>query len=100
MHHQVRITDQALVAAAKLSERYIRAIGRRNPDAAIDLLDEACAAVRVALDSQPEVIDQLNRKKTRLQIEQEAIKREIAAFPKNEQLKARMKEIETELVAL
>lgn len=56
-HHQVRITDHALIAAAKLSERYIRSMGRRNPDAAIDLLDEACASVRVALDSQPEVLD-------------------------------------------
>jgi len=40
-----------LISAAKLAERYIRATGRRNPDAAIDLLDEACASVRVALDS-------------------------------------------------
>jgi ATP-dependent Clp protease ATP-binding subunit ClpB len=55
-----------LISAAKLAERYIRSMGRKNPDAAIDLLDEACASVRVALDSQPEVLDQMNRKKTRL----------------------------------
>lgn len=58
-HHQLQITDGALIAAARLAERYIRASGRRNPDAALDLLDEACAAVRVALDSQPEILDKL-----------------------------------------
>lgn len=56
-HHGVTIEDDALVAAAKLAARYLRPTGRRNPDAALDLLDEACAALRVSLDSQPEIID-------------------------------------------
>lgn len=98
-HHQVTITDEALVAAAKLAQRYIRAIGRRNPDAAIDLLDEACASVRVSLDSQPEELDKLSRKKTRLEIELESIKREYNSS-KTEELKKRISDIETELVSL
>lgn len=56
-HHGVAIEDEALIAAAKLAARYLRPIGRRNPDAALDLIDEACAALRVSLDSQPEIID-------------------------------------------
>jgi len=66
-HHGVRITDQALVSAAELSGRYIS--GRFLPDKAIDLMDEACANIRVQLDSQPEVIDQLSRKLLRLDVE-------------------------------
>ena len=58
-HHGVRIMDRALVVAAQLSDRYIT--GRRLPDKAIDLMDEACANVRVALDSQPEEIDALEQ---------------------------------------
>lgn len=50
-HHGVAIEDGALVSAAKLAERYLRPMGRRNPDAALDLLDEACASLRVSLDS-------------------------------------------------
>jgi ATP-dependent Clp protease ATP-binding subunit ClpB len=92
----VHITDQALITAAKLAERYIRATGRHNPDAAIDLLDEACASVRVSLDSQPEVLDKLNRKKTRLEIELESIKREQEAF-KNKEMNARVEQIQKEL---
>lgn len=64
-------------------------MGRRNPDAAIDLLDEACASVRVALDSQPEVLDQLNRKKTRIEIELNSVKKEYEAF-KTEDLHKRI----------
>merc|ERR1712188_159756 len=73
-HHGVTIQDAALVAAAKLSHRYIS--GRFLPDKAIDLVDEACANVRVQLDSRPEQIDVLERQKMQLEIELSALKRE------------------------
>jgi ATP-dependent Clp protease ATP-binding subunit ClpB len=73
-HHAVRITDQALVAAAELSSRYI--MGRFLPDKAIDLIDEACANVRVQLDSHPEAVDNLIRKISRLELEEAMLKTE------------------------
>jgi ATP-dependent Clp protease ATP-binding subunit ClpB len=74
IHHGVRVTDGALVAAAKLSARYISQ--RKLPDKAIDLVDEACANQRVQLDSQPEAIDQLERHKLQLEVEETALKKE------------------------
>ncbi|KAK9684498.1 hypothetical protein RND81_10G214200 [Saponaria officinalis] len=73
-HHGVRIQDRALVIAAQLSARYIT--GRHLPDKAIDLVDEACANVRVQLDSQPEEIDNLERKRMQLEIELHALEKE------------------------
>jgi len=73
-HHGVRIQDAALVAAAQLSARYIT--NRFLPDKAIDLIDEACASTRVQLDSQPEAIDMLERRKLQLEIEATALMRE------------------------
>lgn len=73
-HHGVRIKDNALVLAAQLAHRYIT--NRFLPDKAIDLVDEACANTRVALDSQPEIIDQLQRKHLRLEIEATALAKE------------------------
>ncbi|CAI5929116.1 unnamed protein product [Closterium sp. NIES-64] len=73
-HHGVRIQDRALVVAAQLSGRYIT--GRRLPDKAIDLVDEACANVRVTLDSQPEEIDALERKRIQLEVELHALEKE------------------------
>jgi ATP-dependent Clp protease ATP-binding subunit ClpB len=73
-HHGVRIQDQALVAAATLSHRYIT--DRFLPDKAIDLVDEAASRVRVQIDSMPEELDQLERKRTQLEIEREALKKE------------------------
>jgi len=73
-HHGIRITDGALVLSAKLSDRYIT--NRFLPDKAIDLLDEACANVRVQLDSQPEEIDKLERNLLQLQVEEQALKNE------------------------
>ena len=73
-HHGVRIMDRALVVAAQLSDRYIT--GRRLPDKAIDLMDEACANVRVALDSQPEEIDALERRRIQLEVELHALEKE------------------------
>lgn len=73
-HHGVRISDAALVAAAELSDKYITA--RFNPDKSIDLIDEASATKRTALDSRPEKIDQLERRILQLEIEATALKRE------------------------
>jgi ATP-dependent Clp protease ATP-binding subunit ClpB len=73
-HHGVRITDGALISAARLSDRYITT--RQLPDKAIDLVDEACASIRVQLDSQPEVIDNLERRILQLQVEETALKQE------------------------
>lgn len=73
-HHGVRISDAALVAAAELSDKYIT--GRFNPDKSIDLIDEASATKRTALDSRPEKIDQLERRILQLEIEATALKRE------------------------
>ena len=73
-HHGVRIADVALVHAAQLADRYIG--NRFLPDKAIDLIDEACAQVRVQLDSQPEAIDQLERHKLRLEVEATALEAE------------------------
>eukprot|EP01103_Thecamoeba_quadrilineata_P017599 TRINITY_DN6312_c0_g1_i1.p1 TRINITY_DN6312_c0_g1~~TRINITY_DN6312_c0_g1_i1.p1 ORF type:complete len:887 (-),score=256.91 TRINITY_DN6312_c0_g1_i1:221-2881(-) len=73
-HHGVRIADGALVAAAQLAKRYITQ--RFLPDKAIDLIDEACANVRVQLDSQPEFIDQLERRKLQLEVESTALEKE------------------------
>jgi ATP-dependent Clp protease ATP-binding subunit ClpB len=70
-HHGIRLLDAALVAAAQMSDRYIT--GRFNPDKSIDLIDEACAKARVQLDSQPEQIDALERKRLRLDIEATAL---------------------------
>jgi len=74
LHHGVRITDSALVAAATLSNRYIT--DRFLPDKAIDLVDEAAARLRMQVDSKPEDLDSLDREIIRLRIEQEALRRE------------------------
>ena len=74
VHHGVRITDSAIVAAATLSHRYIT--DRFLPDKAIDLMDEAAARLRMAVDSKPEEIDELDRRIVQLRIEREALKKE------------------------
>ncbi|CAM8985190.1 hypothetical protein QQ045_007451 [Rhodiola kirilowii] len=89
-HHGVRIQDRALVMAAQLSARYIT--GRHLPDKAIDLVDEACANVRVQLDSQPEEIDNLERKRIQLEVELHALEKE-----KDKASKARLAEVKQEL---
>ena len=80
-HHKVRIEDDAIIAAAELSHRYIT--NRYLPDKAIDLIDEAASRLRLEMNSVPECIDELNRKIKQLEIEKEAIKRE-GASPKLE----------------
>jgi ATP-dependent Clp protease ATP-binding subunit ClpB len=73
-HHNVDITDPAIVAAAELSHRYIT--DRFLPDKAIDLIDEAASKVKIEMDSKPEVMDKLDRRLIQLQIEREAVKKE------------------------
>lgn len=93
IHHGVTIQDKALISAATLSNRYIT--DRYLPDKAIDLVDEACATIRVQMDSVPENLDNLTHKIMRLQIEREAIKKE-----KDEISKKRREEIDAEVEKL
>ena len=74
LHHGVRISDSAIVAASKLSHRYLP--DRKLPDKAIDLIDEAASRIRMQLDSAPETIDQLNRQKLQLEIEKQSLSQE------------------------
>ena len=90
IHHGVTIQDKALITAATLSNRYIT--DRFLPDKAIDLVDEACATIRVQMDSVPTSLDTLTREIMRLQIEREAIKKE-----KDDLSKKRVEEIDKEL---
>jgi len=94
-HHGVRIKDNAIVAAAKLSHRYIA--DRFLPDKAIDLIDEATAKLRVEIDSSPQELDHLDRRIMQLKIEREAIKSDTDSSLEN---KERLEKIETELVGL
>ena len=93
IHHGVSISDKALVSAATMSNRYIT--DRYLPDKAIDLVDEACATIRVQMDSVPTELDKLTRKIMKLEIEKEAIKKE-----KDEISKKRKEEINGELSKL
>ena len=74
VHHSVQITDSAIIAAAKLSQRYIT--DRQSPDKAIDLIDEAASRIRMEIDSKPESMDKLERRLIQLKIEREAVKRD------------------------
>ena len=93
LHHGVRIADSALIAAATLSNRYIT--DRFLPDKAIDLMDEAASSVRMAIDSKPEELDELDRRILQLKIEREALKKET-----DEQSKSRMELIGYEINGL
>ncbi len=86
VHHGVRITDAAIVAAAQLSYRYIS--DRFLPDKAIDLVDEAASKLRIEIDSMPEELDGVERKIKQLEIENEAVKRELTADYADESDKA------------
>jgi len=93
VHHGIEITDAAIVAAAKLSHRYIT--DRFLPDKAIDLIDEAAARLRIEVDSMPEELDEIERKIKQLEIEVVALKKE-----KDAEAKKRLKNIEQELANL
>ncbi|KAM5345464.1 hypothetical protein ACJ41O_011326 [Fusarium nematophilum] len=99
-HHRVTILDSALVAAANLAARYLTS--RRMPDSAIDLVDEAAAAVRVARESQPEIIDSLERKLRQLMIEIAALEKEHDEASQTRLVQARKdaKNVEEELQPL
>ena len=90
LHHGVRITDSAIVAAATLSNRYIA--DRFLPDKAIDLVDEAASRLRMQVDSKPEELDEIDRRIIQLKIEQEALKKETDTASKE-----RLQKLETEL---
>ena len=93
VHHGVRITDSALVAAATLSNRYIS--DRFLPDKAIDLVDEAASRLRMEMDSMPVELDELERRRIQLEIEREALRKE-----KDDASKARLKALEKELAEI
>jgi ATP-dependent Clp protease ATP-binding subunit ClpB len=93
VHHGVRITDSALVAAATLSDRYIS--DRFLPDKAIDLVDEAASRLRMEIDSMPIELDELERRRIQLEIEREALRKET-----DEASKARLEALEKELADL
>lgn len=94
LHHGVRITDAAIVAAAQLSNRYIA--DRFLPDKAIDLMDEAGARLRMQVDSKPEELDELDRRIMQLQIEREALKKETDQASKDRLDKLQKELAETE----
>src|SRR6201991_4629478 len=93
LHHKVAISDAAIIAAAELSHRYIT--DRFLPDKAIDLIDEASARLRMAVDSKPEIMDRLDRRIIQLKIEREAVRRET-----DEASQRRMGLIESEIERL
>ncbi len=90
LHHGVDITDSAIIAAARLSKRYIT--DRQLPDKAIDLIDEAGSRIRMEMDSKPELMDKLERHIVQLKIEREALRKE-----KDKAATARLKSLEAEL---
>ena len=100
LHHGVRITDGAIVAAATLSHRYIT--DRFLPDKAIDLIDEAAARLRMQVDSKPEELDELDRRIIQLKIEREALKKETdkASKERLEKLQLELAELEEKSAAL
>ncbi|QQD21823.1 ATP-dependent chaperone ClpB [Oceanospirillaceae bacterium ASx5O] len=90
VHHGVQITDSAIIAAAKLSQRYIS--DRRLPDKAIDLVDEAASVIRMEIDSKPQEMDKLERRLIQLKIEREALRKE-----KDEAAKKRLSDLNEEI---
>lgn len=99
LYHSVHITDDAIIAAVELSNRYIT--NRHLPDKAVDLLDEACSALRMELENKPAALEEAHRKIMRLEIEQEAIKKDIDKdFAQKHGIKTakmRMQDIEKEI---
>ena len=100
LHHNVEITDPAIVAAAELSNRYIT--DRFLPDKAIDLIDEAASRIKIEIDSKPEQLDKLERRLIQLKIEREAVKKDKDAASKErfEIIESEIKKIEKEFADL
>ena len=97
LFHGVRITDDSIVAAVNLSSRYIT--NRFLPDKAVDLIDEASSSLKIMLENKPPVLEDAHRKIMRLEIEKEALKKEIAGLngEKEKEIKNRLKEIDNEI---
>lgn len=96
LYHGVHITDDAIVSAVQLSMRYIT--NRQLPDKAVDLLDEACSALRMALENKPAVLEESHRKIMRLEIEREALRKDIdQGGVDSKNAKARIKDIEIDI---
>ena len=93
VHHRVAITDGAIIAAAKLSHRYIT--DRQLPDKAIDLIDEAASRIRMEIDSKPEVLDRLERRLIQLKVESQALKKE-----SDDAAKKRLEKLQEEIARL
>ncbi len=98
VHHGVRILDQALVAAAELSDRYIS--DRFLPDKAIDLVDEACSGLRLEIDSMPHEMDLLNRRKIRIEVELKALENDPNAQERRDELGRELAEVNETLAGL
>lgn len=100
VHHGVDITDSAIIAAAKLSQRYIT--DRQLPDKAIDLIDEAASRIRMEMDSKPEDMDRLERRLIQLKMEREALKKEkdAAAQQRLQELEGTIAKVEKEFADL
>ncbi len=102
LFHGVRITDDAIVSAVNLSARYIT--NRFLPDKAVDLIDEASSSLKIALENKPPVLEEANRKTMRLEIEKEALKKEVSSSDfdkqKEKEIKNRIKEIDKEIADL
>ena len=101
LFHGVRITDDAIISAVNLSSRYIT--NRYLPDKAVDLIDEACSSLRLALENKPEILEDTDRKIMRFEVEKKALEKEIERNKNNENnktQKARLKDIEKEIANL
>lgn len=95
LHHGVHITDNAIISAVNLSSRYIS--DRFLPDKAIDLVDEAASALRLQLENKPAMLEDGERKIMRLEVEKEALKKELDLSSKNKEAKTRIKEIDKQI---
>lgn len=98
LFHGVRITDAAIVSAVNLSARYIT--DRFLPDKAVDLIDEAASSLRISLENKPPALEEAHRKIVRLEIEREALKKDIEAEDDNKKAKTRIKKIDKEIADL
>jgi len=100
LFHGIRITDDAIISAVNLSARYIT--NRYLPDKAVDLIDEASSALRLALENKPQLLEESDRKIMRFEVEREALMKEIARdkTSQNKEAKSRLKEIEKEIANL
>ncbi len=98
LHHNVEIEDSAIIAAARMSHRYIT--DRKLPDKAIDLIDEASSRLRMEMDSKPEALDKIDRRLIQLKMEYEVIRHDDHAIAQQKQLTAQIEQLEKELADL